>query len=125
MHISLDKAAGNTIQSYSDAGIVIDGRLIRVSVIVSAECLEEWTPTQVSELDATHMAQLAARRPDIVILGTGQQQAFPPPALLVELQRHGIGVEVMANDAAVRTYDVLLSEQRNVLLALLQETTRL
>jgi uncharacterized protein len=121
MHINLDSAVGNSIQSYSAAGVVVDGRLIRSSVIISANHLEQWTPTTVGELDANHMAQLTAHQPDIVILGTGNQQRFPAPALLVELQRHGIGVEVMANDAAVRTYDVLLSEQRNVLLALLQE----
>lgn len=121
MHINLDSAVGNSIQSYSEAGIVVDGRLIRTSVIISADHLEEWSPGTVGELDAGHMAQLTGYRPDIVILGTGKQLRFPPPALLAELQCQGIGIEVMANDAAVRTYDVLLSEQRNVLLALLQE----
>jgi len=120
VHISLDSATGNSIQSWTEEGIVIDDRLISVSVIVTSDRIEHWPPTRVGELDAELMAGLAVYRPDIVILGTGPRLQFPPPALLAELQRHGIGVEVMANDAAVRTYDVLLSEQRNVLLALLQ-----
>ncbi len=120
MHINLDSSAGNTITSWNQDGIVVDGRLIRSSVIITADYLEPWSPAHVSELDVDHMATLAALQPDIVILGTGQRQQFPDPALLVGLQRLGIGVEVMANDAAVRTYAILLSEQRKVLLALLQ-----
>ena len=44
---------------------------------------------------------------------------FPRPSLLAGVQRQGIGIEVMANDAAIRTFNVLLSEDRKVLLALL------
>jgi uncharacterized protein len=54
-----------------------------------------------------------------VLLGTGLQLRFPPPHYSVELLSRGIGVEIMANDAACRTFNILLSEDRQVLLALL------
>jgi uncharacterized protein len=44
---------------------------------------------------------------------------FPPPHHSVELLARGIGVEIMANDAACRTFNILLGEDRQVLLALL------
>ena len=56
---------------------------------------------------------------DVVIIGTGMTQVFPPTEYVVRLQKLGIGVEIMANDAACRTFNVLLSEDRHVVLALM------
>jgi len=101
-------------------GIVINDRLINTSVLVTAESVEAWPPGTVAELHDQHLDQLTARQPGIIILGTGATLVFPPPRLLAGVQQRGIGIEVMANDAAVRTFNVLLSEDRKVLLALLQ-----
>jgi uncharacterized protein len=120
MRFHQDTGSGNTIQSYDATGIVIDDQRITHSVIVTAQRLEPWTPASFEELDAGHLARLADFQPDIVILGTGRTLRFPSAQWLTALQRSGIGVEVMGNDAAIRTYNVLLSEERNVLLALLQ-----
>jgi uncharacterized protein len=120
MRFHQDVASGNSIQSYSERGIVIDDKLITGSVMVTSDSVREWTPKCVEELGQAHFAELASLQPGIVILGTGKTQVFPPPQFLVGLQNQGIGVEVMANDAAIRTFNVLLSEDRKVLLALLQ-----
>ena len=58
-----------------------------------------------------------ALRPEIVLLGTGRRQRFPRPHLTAALARGGIGVEVMDTAAACRTYNILMSEGRRVLLA--------
>ena len=58
--------------------------------------------------------------PEIIILGTGSTQVFPPPQVTGVLRQSGVGVEIMANDAACRTFNVLLSEDRRVVLALIQ-----
>ena len=50
---------------------------------------------------------------------TGQRQRFPAPAVLGFFYARGIGCEVMATDAACRTYNVLVAEDRRVALALL------
>ena len=120
MRFHQDTAAGNSIQSYSGQGIVINGRLISTSVLVTAECIESWPPATVAELNEQQLALLTVRRPGIIILGTGTSLRFPPLPLLAGIQQQGIGIEVMGNDAAIRTFNVLLSEDRNVLLALLQ-----
>ncbi len=120
MRFHQDTGTGNSIQSYSERGIVIDDRLITGSVLVSADALSEWSPRSIAELEPAHFAAVEALAPDIVIFGSGKQLVFPPARLLVGLQQQGIGVEVMANDAAVRTFNVLLSEDRKVVLALLQ-----
>jgi uncharacterized protein len=119
MRFHQDTSRGNAVQSYDAGGIVIRDQRITHSVVVSAERLEPWSPHRFEELGEDHLVRLADYRPGIVILGTGTTLRFPPAQWLVGLQRNGIGIEVMGNDAAIRTYNVLLSEDRNVLLALL------
>ena len=58
-------------------------------------------------------------KPDLVILGTGNQQRFPPPKLYQSLVFAGIGLEIMTTPAACRTYNILVSEGRMVAAALI------
>ena len=50
----------------------------------------------------------------LVLLGTGANQVFPPAASLAACLRRGVGIEVMSNAAAARTYTVLAGEGRRV-----------
>ena len=59
----------------------------------------------------------------VVIIGTGKTLKFPPPQVTAELQVKGIGVEIMAHDAACRTFNILLAEDRRVVVALLMGTS--
>jgi uncharacterized protein len=55
----------------------------------------------------------------LVIFGSGAQLRFPRPLWLAPLIQMGIGVETMDTPAACRTYNVLASEGRRVVAALL------
>jgi len=120
MRFHQDTTGGNIIQAYSDRGIMINDRLISTSVVITPDSVEAWSAQTVSGLEAHHLEPLLARRPGVIILGTGASIVFPPPSLLAGIQQRGIGIEVMANDAAIRTFNVLVSEDRRVVLALLQ-----
>ena len=54
-----------------------------------------------------------------MLLGTGVRQRLPPPALYAAFAARGIGLEVMDNRAACRTFNLLLSEFREVAVALM------
>ena len=108
-----------SIQSIGADGIMIDNRRICRSVLVSPQAVEDWPPRSVAGLTSEHIAQCRDLHPEVVIIGTGNTQTFPPAELICQLQSAGIGVEVMANDAACRTFNVLLSEDRQVVLALI------
>jgi uncharacterized protein len=56
--------------------------------------------------------------PEILIISTGEKQQFMHPSTYKKYIDLGIGVEFMNNDAACRTYNILLSEQRKVALFL-------
>jgi len=119
MRFAEDSAQTHSIRSCSDGEIVINERSIRHSVIITAETIQPWAPRRLDELESSHFAAFAQWDPEIVILGTGSRLRFPPPHYSVDLLARGIGVEVMANDAACRTFNILLAEERRVLLALL------
>jgi uncharacterized protein len=52
-------------------------------------------------------------------LGTGARQRFPRPEIMRPLVQSGVGVEVMDVEAACRTYNILVAEERKVAAALL------
>ena len=54
-----------------------------------------------------------------VLLGTGDAQVFPSGEIRRAFVEAGIGLEPMATGAAVRTYNVLLQEGRDVACALI------
>lgn len=72
------------------------------------------SPDDIATLVSTY-------KPAVILLGTGSRQRFPAPVVLMPALRAGVGVEVMDTRAAARTYNVLLGEGREVLLALLAD----
>ncbi|MGB5259357.1 MAG: MTH938/NDUFAF3 family protein, partial [Gammaproteobacteria bacterium] len=86
MRFAEDTHPGFSIQAIIDDGIVIDDRQITRSVLVSTDTLQDWPPCSVSELTEEHMAQCSALQPEIVIIGTGRTQVFPPLQYAASLQ---------------------------------------
>jgi uncharacterized protein len=78
-----------------------------------------WDASRPEELTEAHFEQIAALRPEVVIFGSGERLRFVSPALLRPLIALHIGVETMDTPAACRTYNVLVSEHRRALAALL------
>jgi len=80
---------------------------------------ENWPCHTIDSLNEGLIDQLLAEKPEVIILGTGESQTFPEPKLFAYCPSQGVGLEVMANDAACRTYDVLTTEDRDIVLALI------
>ncbi len=57
--------------------------------------------------------------PEVLIVGTGLRQHLLHPAVCATITRVGIGVEAMDTQAAARTYNILMSEGRRVIVALM------
>jgi len=80
-----------------------------------------WDVASLADLTAAHFERIAALAPEVVIFGSGQRLRFAPPALMRALIERRIGIETMDTPAACRTYNVLVTERRSVLAALLLE----
>ena len=81
--------------------------------------IEPWASGGFSSLSEDDFAALLELRPEIVLLGTGEQLHFPHPRLTRALSSARIGVDVMDVRAACRTFNVLSAEGRKVAAALL------
>jgi uncharacterized protein len=111
-----------TVTGYDQAGVEINAQRYDFSVIVMPEVPPRpWNVTQFEDLTAEHFEQIAADRPDVVILGTGERQRFVHPRLIASLTALRIGVESMDSHAASRTYNILMGEGRKATLALIIE----
>jgi uncharacterized protein len=110
----------NLIRNYGSNFVTIGEEEITRSCIVTAATLtRDWMPRSVAELGLEHLAVLFDLAPEVVVLATGMQQTFPRASLRAEFATRRIGLEVMEIGAACRTYNVLVSEERRVLAAIL------
>jgi uncharacterized protein len=106
----------------ADAITVVDRELRESFIIAPDRVVEQWPIASADRLDAGTLEIVLALEPELVLLGTGQRQVFPPSAALLPLLRRGIGVEVMDNAAASRTYNLLAAEGRRVVAAFMLGT---
>jgi uncharacterized protein len=109
-----------TVTGYFDGGVEINAAPFDYSLTVMPErAPRPWPVASFDELTAAHFEAIAADAPDVVILGTGERQRFVHPRLVASLSEQRIGVECMDNQAACRTYNILMGEGRKVVLALI------
>jgi uncharacterized protein len=108
------------LRGVSEQGILVNDRCLAASFIVSPMALiEDWRPTTVGELRAEDMDPVLALNPSVVLLGSGARMQFPSAAVMATCLTRGIGIEVMDNRAAARTFNVLAAEARTVVAAFL------
>lgn len=121
MKFQPDTLDGVNMIARHDAGrIVVGPAAYAHSVVVPwVGAVSAWPVAGFGDLTAQHFEQLALLEPELVIFGSGLRLRFAPPALLRPLIERRIGVECMDTAAACRTYNVLVSERRSVVAALI------
>lgn len=96
----------------------VNDRRLSVSFVVTPDVLiETWPVRDVRRMTPADLDTVLTLSPELVVLGTGPTQAFPPAAVLAACLQRGIGLEAMTNAAAARTYTVLAGEGRRVVAA--------
>jgi uncharacterized protein len=121
MKFQPDTLAGTNVVTRQEAGRVwVGGTAFTHSLLVPwTGAVADWGAAGFDALSAAHFERIAALAPEVVIFGSGPRLRFPPPAWLQALYAQRIGVETMDTAAACRTYNVLASEGRSVVAALL------
>jgi len=109
------------IQKYGDGGFQIAGIAYRSSVLVMAETSEPWDVTKPEMITPTSLAGFFQDGvgPDIMLIGCGPRFVAPPKGLRQSLKEQGAVLEWMDTGAACRTFNVLLTEERQVVAALI------
>jgi uncharacterized protein len=113
-----------TVTAYDDTGVELNAIRYSHSLVVMPEHAPvAWPVTSFESLTANDFAQIDALAPDVVIVGTGARQRFVHPRLTATLTARRVGVECMDNQAACRTYNILMAEGRKVALALILDSS--
>lgn len=108
-----------SIRSVGANGIRVLDELHEESIVLSPDAvLHTWKNTPVESLSEDDFDLVFAEQPEIVVLGTGASQAFPPREIMFAFARRGVGFEFMDTAAAARTFNVLANEGRKVIAVL-------
>ncbi|RDS83827.1 hypothetical protein DWU98_05830 [Dyella monticola] len=119
MDLSLDRHGDYLfVRRVTERTITVVDRELTASFLLSPQrAVEQWPVTSSQALAEHHVEAVLELNPEVVLLGTGTRQQFPPAAFMAGFLRKGIGIEVMDNAAAARTYDLLAGEGRKVVAA--------
>jgi uncharacterized protein len=112
-------SALNTFSGYGEGFVLINGQRHAGSMIVMPERMQPWDVAGFDALKEADFQVFLELKLEILLLGTGPKQRFPHPRLTRALAQRRIGVEVMDLQAACRTYNILMAEERIVAAALL------
>ena len=104
------------IDSFGNGGFRLGGVSHVGSILIA--------PSGVRALDAADITALTTEQCDVLVsekyqidmllIGTGRNMLALPKLLLQQFQNAGLGAETMSTNAAVRTYNVVLAEDRRV-----------
>ena len=113
-------SATNLIRAYGNGELRVNDDVYRSAIIVSASAIQA-TPDirDMADLARLDPSRILTLNPELVLLGTGSRQIFPPASFRAQFLSAGIGVEVMDTGAACRTFNVLVAEQRRVVALLM------
>ncbi len=116
-----DRPEGYFFIRACDAGgvTIIDRSLHSSCLVLPDRVIEDWPVFDVDAFSDAVAKELAALKPELILLGTGTTLRFPSVSSRSVLLRQHIGIEVMDNKAASRTYNLLADEGRYPLLALI------
>ena len=117
----------NTFTAYGEGFVTVNGERHEgrdaggnaAGLIVMPERLLPWNVAGFAALEEADFEVFLELNLEILLLGTGPRQRFPHPRLIRTLAVKRIGVEAMDLQAACRTYNILMAEERRVAAALL------
>lgn len=120
MQINLERPDKHSIQSYSEQHVIINEQTYNSSLIVSQQAIDDrWQKDNIQELDECDVERILKHNPKIVIIGHQGSGQLPNTHIHLLFSKKGVGLEYMDIGAACRTFNVLLSELREVTLALI------
>ncbi|TIL88423.1 MAG: hypothetical protein E5Y73_22985 [Mesorhizobium sp.] len=109
------------IEAYGNGGFRFADMSHRGSLLCLPSGIYGWEPADPLALTAADFAKLLneADQVEILLVGAGKDLRPLPAALRAVLKAAGLAADPMSTGAAVRTYNVLLAENRAVAAALI------
>jgi uncharacterized protein len=113
----------NVIESYGGGGFRVSGQRHQGSLLVTETTVTPWAPSSLEEmLGAEDLFLPPDFAAEVALLGCGERPGALGTELLLRLRRRplaGCVFEVMDTGAACRTFNVLMTEGRDVVAGLI------
>lgn len=111
---------GYVITAYDIDSVSINGQTFKQSLVVAnAQLNENWDLVGIESLTPEHIELVLSFEPELILIGTGSKLIFPAVEVYSSIIERGIGVDFMDTGAACRTYNILMSEGRDVVAGLI------
>jgi uncharacterized protein len=107
------------IDAYGNGGFRFAGMSHRGSLLCLPSGIHGWDPGGVVDRTTLSRVFAEAESIEVLLVGTGREIVPLGPDLAAALREARIVAEAMSTGAAVRTFNVLLAEERAVAAALL------
>jgi uncharacterized protein len=103
------------ITAYGEGYVEINRQRYHSSLIVTAEQLIlDWEIASFAHLSEMSFEKALKLKPEVLLLGTGSKHQFLHPKITQNISNNGVSIECMTTAAACRTYNILMSEGRDV-----------
>jgi len=109
-----------SITHYDSLSVTIQDACYQENLLVTKDkIICPWSLKDLSEFEEKHFHELLGLNPELIIFGQKNQKSFLPAKWHVAFSEKKVGVEHMTFESACRTYNILLSDLRIVVLVLL------
>lgn len=120
MQIHREALDTHTIRAYSDTHITVNQTNYSKSLILSRDTLiTSWPIHSIHAMTQELLEPILALNPEVILIGHQEAGAQIPLCWVSYLANLRIGIECMSIGSASRTFNVLLSELRNVVLGVI------
>jgi uncharacterized protein len=104
------------IDAYGNGGFRFAGMSHRGSLLCLPDGIWAWPVNNLTELTEAALAPVFAKAQalDLFLIGAGRDPCALPEPLRARFRELSISVDCMTTGAAVRTYNILLAENRRV-----------
>jgi len=109
------------IDAYGNGGFRFADMSHQGSLLFLPNGVFQWQVSQAETLSTRDFAPVYSqvKQIDLLLIGTGDIIMAPPETVRAACEVSGVTVEAMTTGAAVRTYNILIGEQRPVAAALI------
>lgn len=109
------------IDAYGNGGFRFADMSHRGSLLLLPSGIYGWEPVDAKQLSVGHFEKVLAEAQgiEVLLIGTGDGMRVLPKELRAAFKEAGISIDPMSTGAAVRTYNIMLSESRAVAAALI------
>jgi uncharacterized protein len=109
------------IEAYGKGGFYFDEMSHQGSLLCLPDAIWSWPVIDPKDIDQASLARVfaGANGIDTLIIGTGNEVWLPPSSLREALRRGRVVIDSMQTGPAVRTYNIMIGEQRRVAAALI------